>query len=188
MNNAAVYDTLSGEHIILRKARETDCRSMLENVWGDEAVYRWMLFPPTLTEEDTVERCKRSIAFQREHFAWFIALKETDEAIGMCAIAESEPGHIEECGICIGTKYQGRGYGRESVALLLDLAFRKLGVQDFRYGYEQDNVRSGKLAASFGFRYDKTYELTRPWDGRVMEIESCLLTREDYLARQDGNA
>ena len=69
--------------------------------------------------------------------------------------------------------------------LLLDFAFRKLGALDFRYGYERDNTKSCKLAASFGFRYDKTYELTRPWDGRVMEIESCLLTREDYLARKE---
>ena len=184
MNNAAMYDTLSGEHIVLRKAREADYRSMLENVWRDESVCRWMMFPPTLTEEDAVDRCKRGIAFQREHFAWFVALKETDEAIGVCAIAEFEPGHIEDSGICIGTRYQGRGFGREILALLLDLAFRKLGAQDFRYGYERDNIRSGKLAASFGFRYDKSYELTRPWDGKVMEIESFLLTREDYLAHE----
>ena len=51
MNREKMYSTLCGEHIILRKAKETDYRSMLENVWGDEAVYRWMLFPPTRTEK-----------------------------------------------------------------------------------------------------------------------------------------
>ena len=117
-----------------------------------------------------------------------MALKETDEAIGMCAIAESEPGHFDECGICIGTRYHGRGYGKEIVALLLDLAFRKLGAADFRYGYDPDNTPSRRLAASFGFRFDKSYPLTRPWDGQVKDIESCLLMREDYLARQAGNA
>ena len=188
MNREEMYSTLCGEHIILRKAKETDYRSMLENVWGDEAVYRWMLFPPTRTEEEAINRCRRSIAFQKEHFAWFVALKETDEAIGMCAIAESDPGHFDECGICIGTRYHGRGYGKEIVALLLDLAFRKLGAADFRYGYDPDNTPSRRLAASFGFRFDKSYPLTRPWDGQVKDIESCLLTREDYLARQAGNA
>ena len=181
MNNPAMYETLTGEHIVLRKAKETDYRSMLENVWGDEAVYRWMLFQPTLTEEEAIDRCRRSIAFQKEHFAWFAALKDTDEAIGMCAISEPDPGHIEECGICIGTKYHGKGYGREIVSLLLDLAFRELDVVDFRYGYDRDNNPSKKLAESFGFRYDKSYELTRPWDGQVKEIDSCLLTREEYL-------
>ena len=98
--------------------------------------------------------------------------KMTDEAIGMCAIAESDPGHFDECGICIGTRYHGRGYGKEIVALLLDLAFRKLGAADFRYGYDPDNTPSRRLAASFGFRFDKSYPLTRPWDGQVKDIES----------------
>ena len=184
MNNPAMYATLTGEHIVLRKAKETDYRSMLENVWGDEAVYRWMLFQPTLTEGEAVDRCRRSIAFQKEHFAWFVALKDTDEAIGVCAIAEPDPGHFEECGICIGTKYHRRGYGREIVSLLLDLVFRELGAVDCRYGYDRDNIPSKKLAESFGFRYDKSYELTRPWDGTVKEIDSCLLTREEYLQRR----
>ena len=50
-----------------------------------------------------------------------LARKETDEAIGLCAIRENEPGHFEESGICIGTAFQGKGYGKEIVALLLEL-------------------------------------------------------------------
>ena len=174
-------DTLEGEHIRLRKAEEKDWASMLENVWGDEAVYRWMLYQPTLTEEDARERCRRSIAYQKEHTAWFVALRDTDEAIGLCALREEEAGHVEESGICIGRRYQGRGYGKEIVSLLLDIAFRNLGAQDLRYGYFQDNERSKKLADQFGFRYDRTYELARSWDGAVKTIDSCLLTREEYL-------
>ena len=176
-----MYETLEGEHIILRKAKETDWQSMLENVWGNEAVYRWMLFQPTLTEAEARDRCARSMNYQKENYAWFVALKDTDEAGGMCAIREEEPGCFEECGICVGTKYQGKGYGKEIVALLLDLGFRELGAETFRYGYDFDNIRSKKLAESFGFHYDRSYELTRPWDGTVKKIDSCLLTRAEYL-------
>ncbi|MCR5566542.1 MAG: GNAT family N-acetyltransferase [Clostridiales bacterium] len=179
----AMYETLEGEHIRLRKAKETDWHTMLENVWGDEAVYRWMLFQPTLTEEEAVERCRRSINYQKENYAWFVALKDTDEAVGLCAVREYEPGRWEECGICIGTKCQGKGYGKEIVSLLLDLVFVKLSASDCRYGYFRDNERSKKVAESFGFRYDRSYDLTRPWDGEVKHIDSCLLTREEYLER-----
>ena len=179
-----MYDILEGEHIRLRKAKETDWQSMLANVWGDEAVYRWMLFQPTLTEADAVDRCQRSIRYQKENLAWFVALKDTDEAVGLCAIREDEPGHYEECGICIGTKHQGKGYGKEIVALLLDLAFRELGAETLRYGYFHDNIRSKKVADAFGFHYDRSYELTRPWDGTVKQVDSCLLTRAEHLARQ----
>ena len=77
MARAEDFETLAGEGIVLRKAKETDSRSMLENVWSDEAVYRWMLFPPTRTEEEAADRCRRSVLYQRDHFAYFIALKDT---------------------------------------------------------------------------------------------------------------
>ena len=177
-------DTLEGANIRLRKAAEKDWKSMLENVWGDPAVYQWMLFTPTHTEEEARRRCARSMAYQRDHLAYFVARKDTDEAIGLCAIQENEPGHFEECGICIGRAHQGKGYGREIVALLLELAFDRLGALDIRYGYFQENERSQKLAESFGFRYDRSFALTRPWDGAVKQIDSCILTREEYSARK----
>ena len=155
---------------------------MLENVWSDESVYRWMLYTPTFTEEDAVARCERSMRFQQDHLAWFIALRDTDEAIGLCALREDGQGHFEESGICIGTRYQGKGYGREVVRLLLELAFGKMNAADLRYGYFRENERSKKLAESFGFRYDRTYEMVRPWDGETKVIDSCILTRERYLA------
>lgn len=180
-NQITMYETLEGEHIRLRKAKETDYLSMWKNVWGDEAVYRWMLFQPTLTEAEAIDRCRRSINYQKENFAWFVALKDTDEAVGLCAIREYEPSRFEEAGIGIAAKCQGKGYGKEIVALLLDLVFMKLGARDCQYGYFSDNAKSKKVAESFGFHYDHSYDLTRPWDGEVKHIDSCLLTREEYL-------
>ncbi|MBR3258185.1 MAG: GNAT family N-acetyltransferase, partial [Eggerthellaceae bacterium] len=100
-----MYETLEGKHIRLRKASEDDWQSMLAHVWSDEAVYRWMLFQPTFTEEDARDRARRSAVFQQEHFAWFIALADTDQAIGYCGMKEIEPGHFEESGICLGTAW-----------------------------------------------------------------------------------
>ena len=182
MTEEAVGRTMAGEHIVLRKAREGDWRSMLRHVWGDEEVYRWMLYQPTHTEAEAMERCRRSILYQKDHPAWFVALKDTDEAIGLCAIKETGPGHYEESGICIGTAFQGKGYGKEIVSLLLELAFGELGAADFRYGYFRDNVKSRKVAESFGFVYDRPEEIIRPWDGALKKIDSCVLTRESYLA------
>ena len=176
-----LFETLTGEHIILRKAKEKDAPSMLKHVWGDEAVYRWMLYQPTLTEEEAQERLRRSMEYQKDRLAWFVALKDTDEAVGLCAIKETEPGHYEESGICIGAAFQGQGYGKEIVSLLLDLVFVRLGALDCRYGYFQDNVKSKKVAEHFGFVYDRTEEMVRPWDGSLKIIDSCLLTRERYF-------
>ncbi len=179
-------DTVAGEHIILRKARETDYKSMWKHVWGDEEVYRWMLFQPTLTEAEAQDRCRRSMAYQKDHMAWFVALKDTDEAVGLCAIRENEPGHYEEAGLCIGKAFQGKGYGKEIVSLMLEVCFDRLGAEDVRYGYFRDNLKSRKTAEHFGFVYDRSEKLVRPWDGAVKEIDSCLLTRERYFALNQG--
>ncbi|MCR4622127.1 MAG: GNAT family N-acetyltransferase [Clostridiales bacterium] len=182
-----MFETLTGEKVVLRKARPGDWESMLRNVWGDEEVYKWMLFTPTHTAEEARARCERSIQFQKEHLAWFVALKDTDEPVGLCAINEYEKGHFEECGICIGTKYQGRGIGKEIVLLLLELAFEKLGAEDLMYGYFRENLRSKALAEKFGFHYVSTRMLVRPWDGAEKVIDKCILTKEEYPeARKAG--
>ena len=58
-----MYDLLIGKNIILRKAKENDYKSMLKNVWGDEDVYKWMLYTPTKAIEEAIERNKRSIVY-----------------------------------------------------------------------------------------------------------------------------
>ncbi len=140
-----------------------------------------MLYTPTKTIEDAKDRLNRSIIFQKDHYAYFVALKDTDEAIGLCGIKEFEPNRWEECGICIGTKYQHKGYGKEILSLLLDLAFNKLNANDFRYAYYPDNIKSKRLAEHFGFTYDHTEEMIRPWDQSKMVIDLCLLTKEKYV-------
>lgn len=178
------FEVLESKRIVLRKAREKDFLPMLENVWSDEAVYQQMLFQPTLTVEEAICRCSRSIRFQSDHLAWFVALKATDEAIGFCGINEAQPGHFEECGICVGRRHQGIGLGTELLTLLLDLSFTKLGAEDFRYGYFAGNDKSKNLADRFGFRHDRTELIIRPWDQMRKTVCSCILTKEEYLARR----
>ena len=63
------------------------------------------------------------------------------------------------------------------------IMFEELGAEDCRYGYFRENEKSKKVAEFFGFRYDSTYDLTRPWDGCVKTIESCIMTREEYESK-----
>ena len=179
-----MYDILIGKNIILRKAKENDYKSMLKNVWGNEEVYKYMLYTPTLTIEEAIIRNEKSMEFQKNNFAYYIALKDSDIAIGLCAIREYDSGSYEERGICLGTDYQGKGYGKEVIELLLDLAFNMLNAKDFLYGYFNDNYRSKHLAELFGFKYLKTIEIERPWDKANKIVDLALLTREEYEKRK----
>ncbi len=186
MNDYISYSVLTGVNIILRKAEEDDWKSMFRHVWSNENVYRQMLFQPSFSESEAIERCKRSVIYQQNNYAWFVALKETKEAIGLCAIKETEKGHWEEAGICIGNEFWGKGLGTEILSLLLDLSFNHLGAEVFRYGFFNDNRRSGNLARKFGFTYDRTEKIIRPWDGEEKTVISCILTKERYLSATDS--
>ena len=173
-------ESIIGDNIILRCAQDNDYLSMLK-VWGDKDVYKWMLYTPTTTIPDAIERNKRSMEYQKTHYAYYIAKKDTNEAIGLCAIREYEKGKYEECGIAIAKEYQGLGYGKEVLKLLLDLAFIKLDAKSFQYGYFIDNIKSKRLAEYFHFQYEGIEEMVKPHDQEKKIIELCVLKREDYI-------
>ena len=152
MNREEMYSTLCGEHIVLRKAKETDYRSMLENVWGDEAVYRWMLFPPTRTEEEAIDRCRRSIAFQKEHFAWFVALKETDEAIGMFTLFAATKFGILPL-YYIGCSFMGAGTGIGYVCPIKQLLSNFSDHKGLASGLAITGFGAGKFVAAPAIEY-----------------------------------
>lgn len=176
-------ESIIGDNIILRCALENDYLSML-HVWGDPDVYKWMLYTPTTTIPDAIERNKRSMEYQKTHYAYYIAKKDTNEAIGLCAIREYEKGKYEECGIAIAKKYHGLGYGKEVLKLLLDLAFLRLDGESFRYGYFNDNLKSKHLAEHFHFKFNENEEMVRGWDNSKKTIELCILTKEEYLKEE----
>ena len=176
-------DTIVGERIVLRKGVESDYESMFKNVWNDVDIYNWMYFKPANTIEEAVEKNKKTISFQHKLFAYYIALKDTNEAIGLCGIYEYEDGRFQECGICVGKEYQGKGIGKEVVSILLDFAFNKLHAKDFRYAYYMNNIKSEKLAIYFGFEYGHTEEAIRPWDQKKLTVNYCYLTKEKYKER-----
>lgn len=56
----------------------------------------------------------------------------------------------------IGLGHEGRGYGREAVGLLLDHAFRDLGLNRVEANIRTGNERSRRLAARLGLVHEAT--------------------------------
>ncbi len=83
---------------------------------------------------------------------FFICDKENDEAIGVAGIKELSPGRWTITAIALGPAYQGRGYGKQVVMALLDLAFGQYGADQVEYECFAENTASASLAVSCGFR------------------------------------
>ncbi len=170
-----------GERLIIRKARMSDLDSIYFNIYSDEALLETMFLEITKSKADATDRLMRTIEFQKDKPLFFVALKETDEVIGLCGIKEESQGIYSEAGICIARKHQHQGYASEVLALLLNYAFVDCNAKAFAYYCMSYNNASKKLAKRFGFQYDSVHQETRRRDNKVFDIERYVLPKAEYM-------
>lgn len=171
-----VKECLETEHLMLRKAKETDLEAIFKNVWSDERLAKYMLWKPTQDLDEAKKRLERTRLYHNEQHAFFVCLRETDEPIGFAGCYESAYGVYEESGICIARAHQGKGYGKELLTALTDFAFSELGASKFKYGCFKENEISRRLALSLGFKYTGSHSITRG-DGKTFTCEEYELER-----------
>lgn len=176
-----MIEKIETEHLILRKAEEKDLYSIWNNVWKDESIAVTMLWEPTFTLEAAKERLTRTICFQQTFDAFFVCLKENDEAVGFCGVKQEAPGVFEECGICVAQKCQNKGFGKEITAALVSLAFERLGGEKFIYGCFHENERSAAVCRALGFKYSHSNDEVRKWDGFKYTCDYYELNKSDWL-------
>ena len=160
-----MIEKLETENLVLRKALDEDLEYIWQRVWKDDALSKMMLWQPTLTYEEALSRLERTKAYQAQNDAFFVCLRDTDEPIGFAGIREHGPDEYEESGICIAQGYQNRGYGKEVLSALIDLAFNTLKGSRFLYSCFHENCSSEALCKSCGFVYLSSEYKVREWDG-----------------------
>lgn len=170
---------LTTPHLLLRKARKEDLEAIWKNVWSDQALSKTMLWQPCPTLEEARGRLKRILPYHEKSDAFFICLRETDEAIGFAGVRETAPGEFEETGLCIARRFQGMGYGKEMLRALIHLVFDVHGGKRFLYACFHENAASAALCQSCGFTYSHTEKGLRAYDGYVYTCDYYQLTREN---------
>ena len=138
---------------------------MWNNIWQDKELAKYMLWKPLENIEEAKIRLEKTIEYQKSNLAFYICLKETDEAIGFLGAVNIGDGIFEDSGICIANKYQGNGFGKQAMQLLLKMIFEELGGKEFIYSCFEENKKSQKLCESLGFEYQFSKQSIRKWDG-----------------------
>ena len=175
-----MVERIETEHLVLRNARKNDLEAIWNNIWSQEDIAKMMVWEVTPTLEEAKDRLERTIKYHSENDAFFVCLKETDEAIGFAGIKNLLPGEYEESGICIAKKYQGKGYAKEVVKALKKLIFDDLKGTKFIYGCFQENDRSRRVCLSQGFKYLCTQDKVREWDQYKYKSDYYYFTKEMY--------
>lgn len=178
---------LIGENIYLRKARLEDTKAIFDNVWSDFQLAEMMFWPAMSDYSLAEERMIRTMNFQGDKDCYFVALKETNEAIGLAGISLEKEGIYQENGIAIAKKCQGKGYGKEVLDILLKLAFIKNDALQFDYFCCHHNIRSAALCKKFGFIYESSGIETRGYDQKDFLIDKYILKREDYFKGREND-
>ena len=174
-------DRIETKNLVLRKAKESDLDAIYRNIWSDSSVAETMMWKPTGSYEEAVDRLKRTLLYQSQYPAFFVCLKETDEPIGFAGMREAEPGVYEETGICVAVKCQNRGFGKEILGALLELAFVHYEGDRFIYAFMQHNIRSKNVCLRHGFQYLGKGIEVREWDQKEHTCEYYYLDKDEYL-------
>lgn len=84
------------------------------------------------------------------HFS--VCLNGDGRAIGMCALYDFKEDQSARIGYWVGREYRRRGYGKEAVGLLAEIAFSELGLKKIVAVSERSNSASLNLLRSLGFK------------------------------------
>lgn len=114
------------------------------------------------------------------------AIEADGKFIGQCALFNVNP-VAQTCalGITIGDKaYWGRGYGRESVELLIDYGFRHRNYHKIWLEVHGNNERAQRAYAACGFREEGRLRQHVWSDGRYEDLVVMGILRAEWQERQ----
>lgn len=111
---------------------DTGCIDFPQKDWG-KWYHRWVLNRP-------------------ERFYAYLRKKGTGEFLGEVSLYQTDAPGVYEMGIVLHSACRGKGYAREGMALLLDAAFRELGVQEVVNHFETSRQAAMKIHLAAGFR------------------------------------
>jgi RimJ/RimL family protein N-acetyltransferase len=161
---------IHGDQISLAPLRDEDVEPLFEWINDRELVLLNARYKPV---------------HESDHTAWFAAIRESedvvifgirrnddDSLIGSCQLVAIDPVHrLAELQIRIADPEQrGRGYGSEAVRLLVDHAFRDLGLRRVQLAVFADNAPAIRAYEKAGFAQEGVLREGAFIDGSARDV------------------
>ncbi|MFO0826832.1 MAG: GNAT family protein [Phycisphaerales bacterium] len=152
----------------------------------------WEPLPPPGVSRAPSQLFERLLAQRRsEHCSKLLVCLRSDGAIaGGANLNEIVRGALQGCfaGWWIGDPYEGRGYMREALALLLDHAFFDLALHRVEANIRPENARSLKLAAALGMRREGYSPRYLQIAGAWCDHERWAMLADEWAPKRDESA
>jgi RimJ/RimL family protein N-acetyltransferase len=137
----------------------------------------WMYDPSPQMERQLLQRYWRALAHWRpESWHLLLAIYLEGLPIGMQELWAKDFRRIRSVGTgsWVGLEYQGKRYGTEARAGVLELAFGCLGAEEARSEYLDGNIASAKVSARLNYTPNGRRLIHREAQGRLIEHEMRL--------------
>jgi RimJ/RimL family protein N-acetyltransferase len=179
----------------LRLAREEDLPALARAARdiagpGEPRLQMPWMYDDSAMERQLLQRHWRALAHWR-HESWhlLLAVFAGGEPIGVQNMWADDFARCRSVGTgsWITRSRQGRGYGTEARAAVLQLAFGHLGALEAHTEYLDGNRASERVSRKLGYTPNGQHAVYRDDAGRVTEYRLCLDRRAwEATARRDG--
>lgn len=181
---------LMGRRLVLREPTPADGERLFTYT-SDAGITRFLAFDPPRTIEDTrafIARCEEYRRQDRE-YVFVIADRGSDEARGVTALRDIDHGtRTAQIGTWVRREDWGRGVNREAKALLLDYAFRELGLHRVEARIAVENHRSRAAFERIGARQEGVLRESLCKQGRFHDQVLYAILAGEWEGRGGGAA
>jgi [ribosomal protein S5]-alanine N-acetyltransferase len=141
---------IDGPRLTLRPPRLDDAGAIFQRVARDPQVTKYLLWTPHPDVATTRRVIADKLSIVNEEQTWAIALKHSDEVIGL-ASCRRRMRHSVEIGYCMGRRWWGKGLMSEALDMLLTALEADRDLYRVWATCNVDNDRSTRLLERAGF-------------------------------------
>ena len=178
-------EEIEGERVVLRRHGPGNLPAF-RRWYGDREVARLARYQDGPMRLDEIDRFFQTRALGRESLAMAIHVRGTDRLIGSCAFSQldGDNGSVMYH-ITIGEKDAwGHGYGTEATSLMVDHAFRALGLHRVALSVFEFNERAIRAYRRCGFVVEGRAREAIWRDGRWWDELSMSVLASEWQARR----
>lgn len=164
----AAFSEILTPRLKLRKLRIEDACDFFQFA-GNPQVCQYMLWTPHKAIADSEDSIRTSLLrYDTEaYYRWGIALKETDQLIGIIQLLGFDE-NASRCSFAymLSQQHWGKSYATEALKAAIDFAFSQMEIQTITADHFAENPASGAAMRKSGMVYLKTIPEKYEKDGK----------------------
>ena len=181
--------TLKTPRLTLRQFASSDVPAAWRNWCADEAVTRYLTWPPHADETVTgevIESWVRGYA-DPAFYQWAIELNDLREPIGSISVVEKDErtGSVS-IGYCIGKRWWRQGITTEAFRAVIRYLFETVCAKRIEARHNVNNPNSGRVMRACGLTYEGTLRQAMVDNQGAADVCVYSILRSEYDAQKQN--